>query len=197
MVARLGLDASLSIPSCAVATDHGIVVKMAEGKPVENFSTLIRETLFQAHVSLEDLNEIVVCIGPGSQMGARTTVATGNALALALGIPISGVLSVDALAVTEQVSVSLSAAVSDGRGHWYVAKYQWSGSNLQRLNGVQLFDKLSTDAVLSFAPDSMNFNEARIGAHGVLIVAAQQRHLITQSMLQEIIPFERGEDSVR
>ena len=190
MTIRLGLDASQHISSCAVSTDHGIVVATTAEKPVENFSKLIRETLFKAHVSLEELDEIVACIGPGSQMGVRTTVATGNALALALGIPITGVLSVDAMAATAPMSDTLNIAVSAGRSRWYVAAYNWNGDNLQRIDRLQLMDELPPDAWIANEPDSMGANEARSGACGILKIADQHRHLITQSMVQEITPYD-------
>ena len=192
MTIRLGLDASQRIASCAVATEPGIVATSASGKPVENFTTLIRETLLQAHVSLEEINEIVVCVGPGSQMGVRTTVATGNALALALGVPISGVLSVDALAATVQEREPLRTAVSDGRGRWYVAEYNWNGDNLQRITGLQFVEDLPPDTILSCEPGCVDLDETRLCARGILLVADQQRHLVSQSLVEEIAPYERG-----
>ena len=190
---RLGLDASLRVPSCAVATNAGIVRRAIVGKPTEKFSSLIRDTLFEAHVRLDELEEIVVSVGPGSQMGTRTTVATGNALALALGIPISGVLSVDALAAGAPVSESLNAAVSDGRGRWYVAAYKWEDDKLQRLGGLQLSDELPPDALLSTETDSAESGEERLGASGILVIADKHRHLLRQSFVQEVRPYERGE----
>lgn len=189
MTIRLGLDASQRIPSCAVSTDKGIVAVSTADKPIENFSTLIRETLFKAHVSLEDLDEIVVCIGPGSQMGVRATVVTGNALALALGLPITGVLSTDALAVVSPVRELQNIAVPAGKIRWYVEAYNWNGDKLQRLDRLQLLDELPSDT----DSDSIDFNTTKLCAQGILMVAEQQRHLITQSLVREITPYERGD----
>jgi len=169
------------------------MVTTTTGKPVENLSAMIRETLLKANVGLKELDEIVVCVGPGSQMGGRAAVATGNALALALEIPITGVFSLDALAATAPASESITTAVTHGRGRWHVAEYTWNGDKLQRLSDLQLLEELPPDALLSCEPDSECFDEMKIGACGVLIVADQQRHLITQSMLEEVTPFERGD----
>ena len=93
MAVRLGLDASQPYASCAVSTDLGIVASLSMERPIENFPALIRNTLSQAHVNLEEIDEIVVCIGPGSQTGVRSAVVTGNALALALDKPVTGVIA--------------------------------------------------------------------------------------------------------
>lgn len=189
---RLGLDASQRITSCAVSTDQGIVTALTMDKPIENFTVLIRETLLQANVSLEDLDEIVVCIGPGSQMGVRTTVVTGNALALALGVPITGVLSSDALAVASPVHELHNVAVSAGRRRWYVTKYNWDGNKLLCLDKLQLLDEIPVDSCPTLRSDSFDFEKAKLCAHGILTVVEQQRHLITQSMVSEVVPYEQG-----
>ena len=193
MAIRLGLDASLRIASCAVSTDLGIVAASTAEKSIEDFSTLIRETLFQAQVSLEELDEIVVCIGPGSKMGVSTAVVTGNALALALGLPITGVLSTDAFAVMSPEREPQNIAVSAGKSRWYVEAYNWNGDKLQRLDRLQLLDELPSDTCPTFRSDSFEINEAKSFARGILMVAEQQRHLITQSLVKEIIPYERGD----
>ena len=189
---RLGLDASQRITSCAVSTDQGIVAALTMDKPIENFTVLIRETLLQANVSLEDLNEIVVCIGPGSQMGVRTTVVTGNALALALGVPITGILSTDALAAASPVHELHNVAVSAGRSRWYVTKYNWVEDKLLRLDKLQLIDEIPASNYPTLRSDSFDFNKAKLCAHGILTIVEEQRHLITQSMVSEVAPYEHG-----
>lgn len=71
MAVRIGLDASQPYASCAVSTESGIVAALSMERPIENFPELIRSTLSKAQISLKDLDEIVVCIGPGSQTGVR------------------------------------------------------------------------------------------------------------------------------
>jgi len=190
---RLGLDASQRITSCAVSTDHGVVAALTMDKPIENFTILIRKTLLQAKVRLEDLAEIVVCIGPGSQMGVRTTVVTGNALALALGVPITGVLSTDAIATASPVHKLHHVAVSAGRRRWYVTKYNWDGDKLLRLDKIQLLDEIPVDNCPTLRSDTFDFDRAKMCASGILMVVEQQKHLITQSMVSEVAPYDQGE----
>ena len=197
MSVRLGLDASQPYASCAVSTDLGIVAALSMERPIENFPTLIRNTLSQAHVRLEEIDEIVVCIGPGSQTGVRSAVVTGNALALALDKPISGVLSTDAAAVLSPIEKAGSIAVSAGRSRWYVENYNWDGEKLYQLDELQLMDELPADSFLVFNADAVDLNESKLCAYGILVVAEKQRQLIKQSLLSEVLPYEREDNDVQ
>lgn len=191
MSIRLGIDASQSIASCAISTDVGIIASAMVERPIENFPILIRNVVARANVRLNDIDEIVVCIGPGSQTGIRAAVVTGNALALALNKPISGVLSTDAAVMISQSNETYKVAVSAGRSRWYVESYNWDGKKLCRLDELQLVDEVPENAFSVFSSDFNGLYESKSCACGILVVAEQQRHLINQSLLSEILPYER------
>lgn len=191
MSIRLGIDASQSVASCAISTDIGIIASATIERPIENFPTLIRDVVARANICLEDIDEIVVCIGPGSQTGVRTAVVTGNALALALNKPVSGVLSIDAAAMISKSNEFYKVAVSAGRRRWYVESYNWNDKELCRLNELQLMDELPANAFSVFSSASNELNEFKSCACGILMVAEQQRQLIDQLLLSEILPYER------
>ena len=191
MSIRLGIDASQSVASCAISTDAGIIASATIERPIENFPTLIRNVVASTNICLEDIDEIVVCIGPGSQTGIRTAVVTGNALALALNKPISGVLSTDAAAMISKSDEIYKVAVSAGRRRWYVQSYNWNGKKLCRLDELQLIEELPINAFSVFSPTPNNSKEFKACAYGILMVAEQQRQLIDQSLLSEILPYER------
>ena len=188
---RLGIDASQRVPSCAVSTDSGIAAVMTMEKPIENFTTLIQRTLDKAQIRLDALEEIVVCVGPGSQMGVRTTVVTGNALALALHVPVTGVLSTDALAAVSPVRGVQIVAVSAGR-RWHTGKYDGDGETLRRLGALEVSDELPAETCPVLRSDVHYESGGRLCAEGLLLVAAQHRQLVTQSMLHEAAPYEPG-----
>ena len=190
MPIRLGIDASQSAASCAVSSDAGIIASAAIERPIENFPTLIRTVTARAKICLNEIDEIVVCIGPGSQMGIRTAVVTGNALALALCKPVSGVLSTDAAAVLAKQEAACTAAVSAGRRRWFVADYSWKDGTLNRSGPVSLVDDLPENTTPSFYTMEDKAADDRLCAYGILIVAEQQRHLISQCMLDEVRPYE-------
>lgn len=190
MSIRLGIDASQSFASCAVSTDVGIIASAMIENPIENFPTLIRDVVARANICLNDIDEVVVCIGPGSQTGIRTAVVTGNALALALNKPISGVLSTDAAAMISKLNETYKVAVSAGRRRWFVESYSWQNGKLNRLDELNLFDDLPENTNLCFYAIEDNSTDNKNCAYGILMVAEQQRHLISQSMLDEVRPYE-------
>lgn len=190
MSIRLGIDASQSVASCAISTDVGIIASAMIERPIENFPILIRDVVARANICLNDIDEIVVCIGPGSQTGTRTAVVTGNALALALNKPISGVLSTDAAAMISQSNETYKVAVSAGRRRWFVENYSWKNGELNRLDVLNLFDDLPENTNPSFYAMEDKPTDNKNCAYGILMVAEQQRHLILQSMLDEVRPYE-------
>lgn len=190
MSVRLGIDASQSVASCAISTDMGIIASATMERAIENFPTLIRNVVARANISLEDIDEIVVCTGPGSQTGIRTAVVTGNALALALNKPVSGVLSTDAAAVISKSEESCKVAVSAGRRRWFTGDYSWENDKLNRMDSIKLVDDLPADMSPSFYGAEDISADHKNCAYGVLMIAEQQRHLILQLMLDEIRPYE-------
>jgi tRNA threonylcarbamoyl adenosine modification protein YeaZ len=195
MAVRIGLDASQPYASCAVSTESGIVAALSMERPIENFPELIRSTLSKAQISLKDLDEIVVCIGPGSQTGVRCAVVTGNALALATGKPVTGVLTTDAAAVLAPPDKVGSIAVPAGRSRWYIQSYGREGDKLCPLGEMQLLDDMPADSFSVFHKDPAACRESELCAYGILVAAAEQRQLIGQSLLEEVVPYERSEDS--
>ncbi|MCH5248300.1 MAG: tRNA (adenosine(37)-N6)-threonylcarbamoyltransferase complex dimerization subunit type 1 TsaB [Lachnospiraceae bacterium] len=190
MSIRIGIDASQSVASCAISTDVGIIASATIERPIENFPTLTRDVIARANICLNDIDEIVVCIGPGSQTGIRTAVVTGNALALALNKPVSGVLSTDAAAVISKSDETYKVAISAGRRRWFIEDYSWQNGRLNRLGTLKLVDDLPESIEPSFyAIEDKSDNEKNC-AVGILMIAEQQRHLISQLMLGEVRPYE-------
>ena len=190
MLVRLGIDASQSVASCAISTDAGIIASATIERPIENFPTLIRDVIARANICLYDIDEIVVCIGPGSQTGIRTAVVTGNALALALNKPVSGVLSTDAAAILSESIGTRTVAVSAGRRRWFTEDYSWENGKLNRLGTLRLVDDLPEGINPSFYATEDKSACDKTCAVGILMVAEQQRHLISQLMLDEVRPYE-------
>jgi tRNA threonylcarbamoyl adenosine modification protein YeaZ len=185
---RLGLDASLRIPSCAISAFGEVTLATAVEGPVEGFSGVVREVLRKAGLQLGDVDEFVACVGPGSYMGVRTAVTTANALALAVGRQVTGVLSVDAVAVTAPAGAASTVAVPAGRDRWFVADYRWSGEVLHRDGRVELVDRVRADAWRVGELGSETTARPGPSAHGALMVADRQRHLATETGRPEVAP---------
>ncbi len=121
--------------SGGIALSHG-------PSPVAEFFLSSREThsrrlmpsimwlLERASVSMPDLKCVAVSLGPGSFTGLRIGLSTARGLALALGIPLAGVPTFDALAANiPAVPGMLLCPVADARKYQvYTACYRAGGT---------------------------------------------------------------------
>ncbi|MEP2761881.1 MAG: tRNA (adenosine(37)-N6)-threonylcarbamoyltransferase complex dimerization subunit type 1 TsaB [Pseudoruegeria sp.] len=112
-----------SAPHCAVSllkNDQIIVSRqenMTKGQ-AERIMLLIQEVLQEANVGFKDLTTIGVGIGPGNFTGIRISVSAARGLKLALGIPVVGVSTLEAMSYGyDGVRVSVMDAK---RGNFYV-----------------------------------------------------------------------------
>lgn len=97
---RLGIDTSTDV-RVGLADATGVLAAEAvtdSRAHAEQLMPLINATLAAAGATLADLDEIVVGVGPGPFTGLRVGVVTAQALGFALGVPVRGVCSLDAIA---------------------------------------------------------------------------------------------------
>lgn len=92
----------------------------------------IGDMLAQASLSPADLKGIAVALGPGSYTGLRVGLALAKGLALANGIPMVGVPTLDIVAASfGPMPESLLAVVAAGRGRVSASRYHWHGGQWQ------------------------------------------------------------------
>jgi tRNA threonylcarbamoyl adenosine modification protein YeaZ len=89
----------------------------------EILTTRILECLAEAGVGREDLDAVVVGEGPGPFTGLRVGMATGAAFGDALGLPVYGVCSLDAIAAQAAEVESLLVVTDARRKEVYWARY--------------------------------------------------------------------------
>lgn len=76
------------------------------------------------------LQAVAVSLGPGSFTGLRVGLSVAKGLALALGIPVLGVPTLDAIAYTHsRETLPVCAVLPAGRGRWCTALYQSRGAS--------------------------------------------------------------------
>jgi tRNA threonylcarbamoyladenosine biosynthesis protein TsaB len=92
----LAFDTATDVATSALVTDGEVVGERASRAVtlLEDVDALLR----QAGAHTRDLGALAVGVGPGSFTGVRIGLSTARGLALALGIPVAGVSTLDALA---------------------------------------------------------------------------------------------------
>src|SRR5689334_20139600 len=92
----LAFDTATDVATSALVADGEVL-----GERSSRAVTLLEDVdalLRQAGTHTRDLEALAVGIGPGSFTGVRIGLATARGLALALGLPVAGVSTLDALA---------------------------------------------------------------------------------------------------
>jgi tRNA threonylcarbamoyladenosine biosynthesis protein TsaB len=91
----LAFDTATDVATSALADDGEVLGERASRAVtlLEDVDALLR----QAGLQTRDIEALAVGIGPGSFTGVRIGLSTARGLALALGIPVAGVSTLDAL----------------------------------------------------------------------------------------------------
>jgi tRNA threonylcarbamoyladenosine biosynthesis protein TsaB len=99
----------------------------------ERLMPAIDRLLGDAGWAAPDLQALAVAVGPGSFTGLRIGLSAVKGLALALGIPVAAVPTLDAIAASLPFSSLPVCPVLDARkGEVYACRYRWDGTAMRR-----------------------------------------------------------------
>jgi tRNA threonylcarbamoyladenosine biosynthesis protein TsaB len=99
----------------------------------ERLMSMVDRLLEDCRWSLDRVQGLAVSIGPGSFTGLRVGAATVKGLALALGLPVAAVPTLDALAANVPFADAPVCPLLDARkGEVYSCLYQWTGDAMER-----------------------------------------------------------------
>lgn len=99
----------------------------------ERLMPAIDRLLRDAGWAAADVQGLAVAVGPGSFTGLRIGLSAVKGLALALGIPIAAVPTLDAMAATLPFAELPVCPVLDARkGEVYCSLYRWDGREMRR-----------------------------------------------------------------
>ncbi len=144
----LGLDTSGAAVTVAVHDGRGVVARRSTldaRRHAELLAPSVEAVLTEAAAARTDLTDVAVGVGPGPFTGLRAGIVTARVLGLALGVPVHGVCSLDALAL--QVAQDPATALTPGerfvvatdarRRELYWAAYRATGAGepSERLHG--------------------------------------------------------------
>lgn len=135
----LALDTSSAASAAVVADDGRTLATRSSGEPrrhAELLTPLIEQVLVEAGVARTELSAIVVGTGPAPFTGLRVGLVTARTLGLALGIPVHGVSSLDALALAAHPEGRDVLVVTDARRkEVYWARYRAVVDSVELVDG--------------------------------------------------------------
>ncbi len=135
------MDTSLGLCAAAVGDGARIVARseaMTRGHQ-EALAPLVQGVMRDAGLSFEDLDGVGVTVGPGSFTGLRVGLAFAQGLGAALGRPVAGLSTLDALAASVAPDGRPLAAVIDARrGQVYARLFDAEGAPLDEAEATPL-----------------------------------------------------------
>jgi tRNA threonylcarbamoyladenosine biosynthesis protein TsaB len=127
----LALEFSSERRSVALARDGVVLSEAVEqtGSRVTNALGMIEQVLATAKISREEIEAIVVGLGPGSYTGIRAAIAVAQGWQLARGVKLLGVGSAEALAAqaqAEKIFGRVNVVIDAQRNEFYLAAWEIS-----------------------------------------------------------------------
>jgi tRNA threonylcarbamoyladenosine biosynthesis protein TsaB len=122
----LAFDTATAAVTVAVCSASGVVASATtvdRRRHAELLAPSIRTVLTEAGVAMSRLTSIAVGVGPGPYTGLRVGVVTARALGDALGVPVHGVCTLDAIAWGSELDGPFVAAIDARRKEVYWATY--------------------------------------------------------------------------
>ena len=101
----------------------------------ELLAPAIAKVLRDAGADRRDVTAIAVGVGPGPFTGLRVGLVTARTLAAALGVPVHGVCTLDAIAAAVSEPAELAVATDARRKEVYWARYRRHDASYHRVQG--------------------------------------------------------------
>jgi tRNA threonylcarbamoyladenosine biosynthesis protein TsaB len=123
----LALDTATQAVTCAVHDGERVVAESSVVDPLRHGELLapgVERVLRDAGISVGDLTGIAVGVGPGPFTGLRVGIMTARTMSLALGLPVTGVCSLDVIAFAVEADGPFVVATDARRKEVYWARYE-------------------------------------------------------------------------
>jgi tRNA threonylcarbamoyladenosine biosynthesis protein TsaB len=138
----LALEFSSSQRSVAVARAGVVLAETGEaGGRATNALGMIGRVLAEAKIAREEIEAMVVGLGPGSYTGIRAAIAVAQGWQLARGVKLLGLSSVTAIAVqaqAEKIFGRVNVVIDAQRGEFYLAAYDVSTSGATEIKPLRI-----------------------------------------------------------
>jgi tRNA threonylcarbamoyladenosine biosynthesis protein TsaB len=138
----LALEFSSAQRSVAVARGGRVLAEASEtGERGTNAFGLIEMVLAEAKIGREEIEVLVVGLGPGSYTGIRVGLAIAQGWQLARGVKLLGIGSAECLAAQVQVEKMfgrVNVLIDAQRGEFYLAAYDISADGVKEVAPLKI-----------------------------------------------------------
>lgn len=170
---RLAIDTSTEACSVAIQTPNGQIIDASHTQSTHHAQAilpLIEQILQKANLTLTDIQDIAVSVGPGSFTGVRAGIATAQGLAYGLNIPVIPIGTLDLVALGTQ-PVGLVHVIMDARmQQFYVASFNWVDKRLVTIEAASL---LSAPALLAYLSLTKELSDVQLVGTGLSLIQDQ------------------------
>ncbi|MBN2418658.1 MAG: tRNA (adenosine(37)-N6)-threonylcarbamoyltransferase complex dimerization subunit type 1 TsaB [Deltaproteobacteria bacterium] len=139
----LAINSSTVQYSIALMTLRGVIIAeymvIPKGNTFTGFMPAVNQLFESSGVEINKINFIAVATGPGSFTGLRVGLAAAKGIACSLDIPLTGISSVDALALSvPYTEMPVCSMITSRRDEAFYAFYKREeGFNLARQSNVE------------------------------------------------------------
>ena len=134
----LGIDTATKVAGVAIVDETGLLAEsfLNTGKThSQRLLPLMDSLLKHTDFAWDDIFGFAVTVGPGSFTGLRIGIATVQGLAQALGKPVQGIVSLDALVENLAGVPGILCPILDARkNEVYTAWYRYEANEMKRLS---------------------------------------------------------------
>lgn len=171
----LAVDTSSKICSVAILEDDNVILEKStndEKTHSQNLMPLIDELFKETNLSLENIDLLACCQGPGSFTGIRIGIATVKAFSDAKKIPATCVTSLESLAYNVNQNGLIVSLIDAKNDNVYYSMHSFDGNDYKQIgeyksdNIQNILDALSIyDDPLIFVGDGSVVHIEKINAY--------------------------------
>jgi tRNA threonylcarbamoyladenosine biosynthesis protein TsaB len=168
----LGIESATAQVGCAIGGHEGVLASAHSTRAKRHAEILTPQIDFirrQARIELNEISVVAIDVGPGLFTGLRVGIASGMAIAHALGVPMIGVVSLDLLAFPVRFTSRLVVAAIDARrGELFHAFYRTVPGGMQRMTdyAVSTPDDLASE-ILAHSEECLIVGDGALRYHEV------------------------------
>ncbi len=139
---ELAIDTSTNVATLALAKEGGTLAEVTWRTEANHTSEVIPALLWlleKGSVGLEKVQALAIALGPGSYSGLRVGLSIAKGLALAQGIPLVGISTLEAEAFAWSASgMPVRPLLDAGKGDLATALFRRQGASWRRLEEDRL-----------------------------------------------------------